>query len=89
MSRVIRCAYCNAPNDAHERYAGEVPSPGDWSICWSCREVSVYTPIGVRKMTPEEEAERDKDPEFLFMRAAMMEARNPMQAVAMIRGEYK
>lgn len=61
------CPYCGRPNDAaaHALNGAELPTAGNWSVCWGCGAVAIFTGDGLatRQLTDAEiiEAQRDHD----------------------------
>ena len=69
------CPFCGvfhtATSDVDaERGAQHVP--GDWSICWKCGEIGIFTSTGVRKLTAQERLEASRDEEVQAARAAWL-----------------
>jgi hypothetical protein len=61
------CPYCGAGNDAFtDAYGHALPHAGDWSICFSCARVAVFTGQGlsVRRLTNEEEGQASASAEL-------------------------
>lgn len=62
------CPYCDRMNDAGTNMNNQKPpKPGDWSLCYTCAQVSVFDEnILMRKLNPAEEVElREDHPEIL------------------------
>lgn len=58
------CPYCARTNDAAVAEDGrdDRPTPGDYSVCFYCAGVAVFSADGVRKPTEAERAELVEDP---------------------------
>lgn len=71
-----RCPSCGLVNTVAERTAADaqpaLPAAGDWSVCWGCGAVGIFTADGgLRRPTPEEAAEVEADPEVRRIRGVM------------------
>lgn len=84
--RPMACLFCGRENEDHAGAEGTRPEPDDWSMCWGCGEVGVFTDGGIRRPTPEERAEILADPEVQQARAAIGAAATPEQAAAVTWG---
>lgn len=78
------CPNCGRVNDCHSDTEGNLPNPGDVSICWKCSYVAVFTEDGVRSPTPEEEAEFAVDPWIQRAREAISKSYTPSEAVGLL-----
>jgi len=79
------CPYCGRENDQHRTdEPDQQPTPGDVSLCWKCGSLAIFTEDGVRKPTPEEDAEFSQDPDIKKFRYAVAEALTPTQAIRMV-----
>lgn len=62
------CPYCGADNDAtvEAAGAGALPTAGNWSVCWTCGAVAIFTGDGLatRALTPAEHFEAAADHEL-------------------------
>lgn len=69
------CPTCGRGNDAASQLpaGAEPPQAGDWSLCWGCGAVAVFTGEGVnvRPCTDEELVESTKDKELARLRREM------------------
>lgn len=76
------CPWCGRENEVHT--AGNTegsPDEGDISLCWKCREPSVFLADGsLRKPTDEERAKILADPDVAGMMHAMRESYRPSEA---------
>lgn len=81
------CPFCGRINNAHAPTENptDIPTPGDYSICWKCHKFSVYTDDGVRPPTPEEQAEIDVDPELQGMVNILKNSAGPTRAAETIQ----
>ena len=94
MSIVIvptECPYCGRNNDLHDSDMPEAtPDEGSVSLCWRCRQPSIFTLVGdelvLRKPTGEELAEILAHPVAKAALAAMAESYRPSEAVNLWRG---
>lgn len=61
---MLHCPWCHATSDGAESYEqGVEPEEGDVSICWSCRQISIYThSLGLRIPNGEEYERAIKNP---------------------------
>lgn len=77
------CPWCGKRNDTDFKADSPgVPKPGDVSLCWGCRRVSVYDHMGtVRRPTDEEQQEIDADPRVRRAQGLMAVAIDPLDAV--------
>lgn len=69
------CPYCGYKTDAAEAAEGSaVPGAGDWSICFGCGRVAVFTGDGLmtRPATEAEEAEALAEPEIAEWRGRVL-----------------
>ena len=83
----LACPHCGRTNEAHAGVDDDQrPEPGDVSICWACRQPSLYTETGLRLPTAEEDAEIRSDPNVRQALAAMRESHTPSQANELRRG---
>lgn len=80
----LTCAWCGKVNEFHDgRYAGQVPRPGDVLLCWTCRRLSVVTPLHTtRRPIGDELATFATDPDVIAARSAMFRHRTPDAAIA-------
>lgn len=86
LERELNCPHCGRSNDRHGGWKGKLPKPGDVGICWKCRELAILTPfLFLRKPSPEEAAELERDPDVRRALAAMTESYTPYQAVELMR----
>jgi hypothetical protein len=55
----VHCPFCGryTPHYVHARTDAGAPADGDYSVCWKCRRVSVWTvgPLGTALRAPTEE----------------------------------
>lgn len=72
------CPHCGTLNQVHGHESGEMPSPDDWTICWTCLGPGVYTEgLAVRKMTAEELMDQQFARQYVILRERIQEARHP------------
>jgi hypothetical protein len=83
----INCPHCGRINDLHaSMLEHRVPSPGDGSICWKCRGVSIFIEVnGTLALLPAT-AEVFGQTEVTAVLEAMNEARYPSEAYALFQG---
>jgi hypothetical protein len=80
------CPYCGRRNDLHDRTDdGAGPQPGNVSLCWGCRGLSIFTVSGLRKPTDWELADIMADPHIRRILGAMRESTRPEQVRGLLR----
>lgn len=81
------CPHCGRENDQHSGInTDEQPDEGSVSLCWGCREPSLFTGDGsLRKPTEQERTELLAEPEIKTIRYAMLEAQRPTEAKEMFQ----
>lgn len=63
------CPRCGRANDVHASVEelGKMPNTGDVSLCWGCKQPSIFTVIDgytyLRRPNADEQAELDADPQ--------------------------
>jgi hypothetical protein len=80
------CPHCRKRNQYHSNVDGAAPSPGDFSICWTCKGVAAYNEdLQLVHLTPEQ-MEILKDHEDIpVVQAAVYESADPYLAVELWR----
>lgn len=86
----VTCPHCGRVNEIHAGpQEDSVPSDGDLSACWICRNISIYTEmdgrLSLRKPSDEELAEFMKDTDIRMILGMMAESEYPSQAKEMMR----
>lgn len=85
MHEQTNCPHCGRLNNRHATTDPSEPSEGDFSMCWKCGGVAVFTEDGVRLPTTEEEAEISQEPMIKKFRYAIAESIVPSEAVRMVK----
>jgi hypothetical protein len=86
IKRDAVCPWCGVRSTTHDGPA--VPSTGDVSLCWECRQPGVWMEDG-SLTRPDDDllAKILADPRVKQMRGIMMEAITPNEAQDMLRRE--
>lgn len=88
LKQEIGCPFCKRPNGFHTPCTPETglhPQDGSWSVCWGCREVSVFrdSPNGLVlvRPDPEEAEEMDRSSDLKLARGVLAESYRPSEAI--------
>ena len=95
VSGTLKCPSCDSPNNTHSGdVPGSSPSEGDFSICFYCGELQVFTYVRdrdehgyatkrlmLRKPTSVEEIKASRSPSVREARRLIAEHTNPTEAV--------
>lgn len=90
----LQCPYCGLTNKRHLPITcDEAPEAGDISLCWACREPSMFvqpatpgTALQLRALTDAERTTVMADPRVRRTLGAVMEAFQPAEAIELLRG---
>ena len=83
-SNAMSCPHCAKVCDAQSGHGTQEPVPGDYSLCWGCFRLAIFTrtPAGLmlRLPTPEEGKAAMENPQIYAALRAMREAGDPLEA---------
>ena len=76
------CPWCHTAHNYHQSgLHSQPPVTGDVSICWTCRQIGIYTDDGIRMPNREEYEEVMSDPEVRKVIFLTVDSPTPASAI--------